>query len=200
MSRSQARAVRAAILLTALLALPGSVGAGTRIPVNSTDDATSPAANRIAAVTNIVHATNARLDRVIVAYPSDPCALVTEPTVLCSATEEVVSAYQDLYQSVACVLRGDPSDGLGDAVLIDADAFASDMSQSGIANQLASIATVLGNADDRLGGIRYPSPGPPDDPEIVGALGTLAETVQDGGGAAARWSGVVFPPNPVCPV
>jgi hypothetical protein len=84
-------------------------------------------------------------------------------------------------------------------VITDADAFASDMSQSGIANQLASIATVLDNADDRLGGIRLPNPGPPTDPEIVGALNTLAEALQDGGGEAARWSGVYFPPNPVCP-
>jgi hypothetical protein len=196
------RAARVATLLAILLALPDSVGAGTRIPVSSSDDATSPTANRIAAVTIIVYATNARLARVIVAYPPNPCAFVTEPTQLCSAAGAAVSAYDVLGQSVADACAGIPSDGSGAGFITDADAFASDTSLSGIANQLASIATVLGNADDRLASIRYPNPGPPGDPEAAALLALLAE-LATGDRIASAWLAVppnpIFPPSPICP-
>jgi hypothetical protein len=184
-----------ATLLVLMLALPGMAGAGSRIPVNSTDDTASPAANRIDAVTNIVLATNARLTRVMTAYPPNPCA---EISALCPAALSVVGAYSTLGHSVACALEAVYADGPGDAVITDADAYAADISTNGILNQLASIATVLGNADDRLGGIRVPNPGPPEAPEAA-ALNALALAIADGGSAAADWLGTEYPPNPCEP-
>src|SRR3990170_2512713 len=124
MRRTRVGAAAVAALLVVMVAVPGSAGADSRIPVSSVDDATSPVANRIAAVTNIISAT-------------------------------------------------------------------------GIANQLASIATVLGNADDRLGGIRVPDPGPPESPEAA-ALNALSVVVSEGGNAAGGWLGASFdyPPYP----
>lgn len=196
MRRTSIRAAAVAAMLAVAVVLPVAAGAGGRVPVDSVDDATSPTANRIAAVTNIVVATNARLDRVITAWPPNPC------TGICPVDDGFVAArvaYEALGQSVAEACAGSPGDGLGDAVITDADAFAADTSQTGIANQLLSIATVLGNADDRLGGIRVPNPGPPESPEMV-ALVALAEAVDLGGAAAAGWSGVLWPPNPCVPV
>ncbi len=192
---TRVRAAAIAALFLVVSASPAS--AGSRIPVNSTDDAASPAANRIAAVTNIVIATNARLTRVAAAFAPNPCADVTEPTTFCDAVIGVFFAYSALGQSVADACAGSPLDGPGDAVITDADAYATDMSAAGIVNQLASIATVLGNADDRLGGILIPSPGPPDSPEAA-VLSALSVAIFDGGSAAAGWLGGIFdyPPNP----
>lgn len=64
--------------------LPSGVGAGTRIPVGSVDDVGQPRANRTAAVSNIVVATNARVGRVINAMPRDPCAGTDPPACLSS--------------------------------------------------------------------------------------------------------------------
>ncbi len=201
MPRFRSRLALAAIGLPLALALPGAAGAGNRIPVSSVDDPTGPTANRIAAVTEIVKPTNARLVRVINAYPPNPCADLLEPTALCDNSEEVVSAYEALRQSVVEACDGRTAEGTGDTVVADADAYAGDTSMSGIANQLASIATVLGNADDRLRGIEMPNPGPPNTAEINGALNALAEAIDFGVTAATTWEvpEVEFPPNPVCP-
>lgn len=196
MRRTQTRAVALAALLALTLALPAAVGAGTRIPVNSTDDASSPTANRIAAVTNIVNATNARVLRVAAAYPRNPCNdLNPELLSMCLAAAGAVDAYSTLGQSVADACAAIPLSGPGDTVISDADAFASDTSTTGIANQFASIAMVLGNANDRLGGIRVPDPGPPD----LTALTALAAAVELGGTAAAGCIGTAWPPNPCTP-
>src|SRR3990172_1722257 len=143
MRRTRVGAAAVAALLVVMVAVPGLAGADSRIPVSSVDDATSPVANRIAAVTNIISATNARLARVITAYPPNSC---TEFCPVADGFIAALSAYN----------------ALGESVIADADAFAADTSATGIANQLASIATVLGNADDRLGGIRVPDSGPPE--------------------------------------
>lgn len=196
MPRTIPRVAVVATLLGLMMALPAVAGAGSRIPVNSTDDTGSPAANRIDAVTNIVVATTARLERVIAAHPPDPGAPEIGPVSF--GFLAVMGAYSTLGQSVACALEGVYADGPGDAVITDADAYAADMSTNGILNQLASIATVLGNADDRLGGIRMPSPGPPTTPEDA-ALAELAAAVDPGGLAAADWLGTFWPPNPCTP-
>jgi hypothetical protein len=194
--RKPIRAAVVAAMLTVVVALPSVAGAGNRIPVSSVDDATSPIANRIAAVTNIVNATNARLARVIAAWPPNPCAEITP---VCPASLTVVGSYSALGKSVAEVCGGTPGDGLGVAVISDADAFAGDTSTTGIADQLTSIATVLGNADDRLGGIHYPNPGPPSAPEAA-ALSALSVAIAAGGFAADGWIGYLggfnWPPNP----
>lgn len=100
-------------------------------------------------------------------------------------------------QFVVDACAADRLDGPGDAVISDADAFDADTRETGIANQLGSIATVLGNADDRLDGIVSPSPGPPDAPEAL-ALNALSEAIFDGGSAAVGLTGGDFdpPPNP----
>ena len=58
---------------------------------------------------------------------------------------------------------------------------------------------MLGNADDRLAGILYPSPGPPNSPEATAtALFALSLAVFDGGTAAGNLLEAVFdwpPPN-----
>jgi hypothetical protein len=198
MSRNRVRPAAMAALLALALALPAGAGAGNRIPVSSVDDATSSTANRIAAVTNIVVVTNARLDRVAITWPPNPCAGITEPTPLCTAAIEVVGAYSALGQAVADACAGIPLAGPGDAVISDADVYASDTTSAGIANQLASIRTVLGNATDRLGGIRIPDPGPPDGPEAA-ALNALSVAIFDGGTDAlglVGGGGFDFPPNP----
>jgi len=196
MRRTRVGAAAVAALLVVMVAVPGSAGADSRIPVSSVDDATSPVANRIAAVTNIISATNARLARVITAYPPNSC---TEFCPVADGFIAALSAYNALGESVAeaCASEGGPSDGLGASVIADADAFAADTSATGIANQPASIATVLGNADDRLGGIRVPDSGPPESPEAA-ALNALSVVVSEGGNAAGGWLGASFdyPPNP----
>jgi hypothetical protein len=188
-----------ATLIALMMALPGAAGADARIPVSSTDDTASPTANRIDAVTNIVIATNARLERVIAAHPPDPGAPEIGPVGL--AFIAALGAYSTIGQSVADACAGALLDGPGDAVITDADAFAADTSATGIANQLASIATVLGNADDRLGGILSPTPGPPEAPEAA-ALDALSVAIYEGGSAAAGWLGAGFdyPPNPCAAV
>lgn len=200
MRRTPVRAAAVAAMLTVAVVLPVAAGAGGRIPVDSVDDPASPTANRIAAVTNIVVATYARLERVIVAYPPNPCEGATELELapLCSSAVATLAAFSALGESVNDVCAGRALEGPGDVVIADADAFAGDSSATGIANQLGSIATVLGNADDRLGGIQLPNPGPPNDPAILGALYTLAEAVHVGEATAATWL-LAVPPNPVCP-
>lgn len=200
MRRTRVGAAAVAALLVVVVAVPASVGAGTRIQISSFDDATSPAANRIAAVTSIVDATNARLERVILAYtPNNPCTEIFSP--VCDGAYAALDAYSALGEYVyeVCTSDGGPSDGLGASVIADADAYAADTSATGIANQLASIATVLGNADDRLGGILTPDPGPPDAPELVAALNVLSVAISEGGSAADGWlggDGFDWPPNP----
>ena len=202
MSRTRARLAALAALLVLALTLPGGVGAANRVPVSSVDDATSPTANRITAVTNIVVATNARVDRVALAWPPNPCAVLAEPTALCTAAIEVVGAYSALGQAVVDACAGSPVVGPGDAVISDADTHAADTSSAGIANQLASITTVLGNANDRLGGIRLPSPVPPDGPEAA-ALNALSVAIFAGGTDAlglVGGGGFDYPPNPCSPI
>jgi hypothetical protein len=192
MYRTRSRTAGVVALLM-LLGAPGAVGADNRIPVDSVDDPTSPTANRIDAVTNIVLATNARLERVIAARPPNPC-LDTELTPVCYEATVVLIAYETIGRNIADVCAGGPADGLGASVITDVDAYATDTSSTGIANQLASIATVLGNADDRLGGIFVPPS--PITPEDATALSALSVAVYDGGSAAAGWLGADRPPNP----
>jgi hypothetical protein len=188
--------------LALALALPVGAGAANRIPVSSIDDSTSSTANRIAAVTNIVVASNARVDRVALAWPPNPCAGITEPSSLCTAALGVVGAYSALGQAVADACAGIPLTGPGDAVISDADIYAADTTAAGIANQLASIRTVLGDAGDRLGGITIPDPGPPDGPEAA-ALDALSVAIFEGGTDAldlVGGGGFDYPPNPCSPV
>ena len=196
MSATRVPPVVIAILLLLIVASAASAGTG-RIPISSVDDAASPTANRIDAVTQIVEATNDRLGRVASAFPPNPCASITEPTAFCDAAISAFFAYSALGQTVADACAGVPLDGPGDAVISDADAYAADMSPTGAANQLASITIVLGNADDRLGGIQIPTPGPPDAP-VATALNALSVAIIDGGTAAGGLTGGAFefPPNP----
>ena len=192
------QAMMIAVLLLLAAVSPAAAWTGTRIPVSSTDDVASPTANRIDAVTQIVEATNARLERVSSAWPPNPCVDLNPETLsFCLAAADVFAAYSALGQSVADACASEQLDGTGDAVITDADAFAADMSATGLANQLASIAVVLGNADDRLGGILSPEPGPPDAP-VATALNTLSVAIFDGGSAAGELLGAGFdwPPNP----
>lgn len=192
--RSRRAATALALLLLLGMTLPGVAGAGSRMPVSSSDDATSPTANRIAAVGNIVSVVNARLERVRAAYPPNPCAEITGA---CDAAYEALAAYQALAEAVADACAGNGAVGPGDAVITDADAYAADSSANGIAGQLGAIATVLGNATDRLRGINVPNPGPPE----IEALTALETLVGAGGTSAADWSaGEFFPPNPCTPL
>ena len=196
MRRTSIRAAVVAAILAIAVAIPGAAGAGNRVPVSSVDDLTSPTANRINAVTEIVNATNARVLRVAAAWPPNPCNdLNPELLSMCLAAGGAFAAYSTLGQSVADACAAIPLSGPGDTVITDADAFASDTSTTGIANQFASIATVLGNANDGLGGIRSPDPGPPE----LTALTALADAVESGGTAAAEFAGTAWPPNPCTP-
>ena len=199
MARTRARSsLIGALLLT--IALPGIAGAGARIPVNSVDDPGQPVANRVAAVENIVLATNARLGRVSTMLPNP--GPPGEPTLLVDAIIAAHLAYAALANDIVAVCNGRPIVGTGAATISDADGYATDTSQTGIARQVGSIATVLTNADRRLGRIFvppnpiYPEPGPPGAPTLA-ALGSLFVAVSEGDEALAEWLGV--PPNPVYP-
>ncbi|MDH4334676.1 MAG: hypothetical protein OEW24_05365, partial [Chloroflexota bacterium] len=150
-------------------------------------------ANRIAAVGNIASVVNARLERVRAAYPPNPCA---EINAACDAANEALAAYQGLAEAVADACAGSGAAGPSDAVITDADAYAADTSANGIAGQLGAMATVLGNATDRLRGISVPSPGLPD----IEALTALEGLVAAGGASAAGFWGEFFPPNPCRPL
>jgi hypothetical protein len=194
MRRTRVPVAVIAALLMLSVTLPAVAGAGGRIPVNSTDDPGQPIANRIDAVTNIVLATNARLERVVVAWPPNPC---TEIGPLCDSAYAALAAYEALGSSVDAVCSARPIDGAVRTTIADGDLYAADMTSNGIANQLASIAVVLGNADDRLGVI-FPSPAPPDAPTKA-ALDSLYEAISAGGtvaGALVFLDGYEFPPNP----
>jgi hypothetical protein len=194
MRRTRVPVAVIAALLVLSVALPGVAGAGGRIPVNSTDDPGQPIANRIDAVTSIVLATNARLERVVVAWPPNPCLEIGP---LCDSAFEALAAYETLGSSVDAVCRARTIDGAVRATIADGDLYAADMTANGIANQMASIATVLGNADGRLGVIS-PEPGPPDAPARA-ALQSLYAAISTGGTAAGGWvspDGILWPPNP----
>lgn len=184
-----------ATLLALSVALPGGAEAESRMPVNSTDDPGQPVANRIDAVTSIVLVTNARLERVRVAFPPNP--VCPELGQVCPSADSTLAAYEALGASVDAVCSARPIDGAARTTIADADLYATDMTATGLAYQLISIATVLGSADARLGVI-YPSPGPATAP-VEAALHSLYEAISAGGevaGALVYPDGVAWPPNP----
>jgi hypothetical protein len=59
------------------------------------------------------------------------------------------------------------------------------------------VPSVLGNADDRLGGILYPNPGPPNSPEATAtALSALSVAIYAGGSSDVLGGVFDWPPNP----
>jgi hypothetical protein len=81
-------------------------------------------------------------------------------------------------------------------------------SEAGVAGQHSAVASVLGNAANRLAGICVPNPGPPElpwapdpgppDAPVAAALNALSQAISTGGGTTAGWLGGAFdwPPNP----
>lgn len=165
-----------------------------RVSIFAGGDAGSPQAQRVDAVTNVVVAMNQRLERVIAAAPQNP---IVEPGPVADGFIAAYAAYSGLGQSVADVCAGVVSGSRTGDAIVDSDALAADMSATGIGNQLASIVTVLTNANDRLGAIFIPGAGPPEAP-VAAALRALSQEVFAGGSAAAGWLGGAFdfPPNP----
>jgi hypothetical protein len=198
MHRTRASAAVAAALLTLSLCIPGAVGAAGGAPADAANDPAETRASRIAAIARIVLAADARLERIILAYPPNPCALVTEPTGLCDAAVAVVAGYAAIGASVAEACGGSVQRAAGrPGTAADADAPAAASDASGTARRLAAIARVLRGADARLEAILPPGPVTPGSPE-ADALDGLSRAVHDGGRAAAGWIGGAFdwPPNP----
>lgn len=193
MHRTPIRTAVVAAMLTLALALPGAAGAATRVPA-------SPTVRQIVVVTAVVNGTNAWLDLVIAALPPNPCTPDPGPPEIdpvCLGFVGVLGAYEALGETVgdACVAR--PDDGLGDPVVTDAVAPASDLRTRLIVRQLNLITAVLGAANDRLIGILTPDPGPPE----IAALAALYDAV--GVGAVSvppvDLDGDLWPPNPCIP-
>jgi hypothetical protein len=87
--------------------------------------------------------------------------------------------------------------GTGDASLADSDVDASDLSATGLANQLSSVSRVLAEANGRL--VRILGSHPPSQiaPDVRGVLNTVRGHAEAGFGAiTTRLGDDVHPPSP----
>lgn len=184
-------ALAATVLGSAVLA--ATVSATDRIPVTSIDDTGASIANRIAAVDNVVVALDARLQRILGAYPPGPPVI--------PVADGLRAARQSLGTIVATVDSGlctqDAVIGTGDASLADGDVFASDASSTGLLNQLSSVRGVASEANARLIRIygSYP-PGPPTVEARAALIAVRIDAVAGFEGITNRLGDAVFPPSP----
>ncbi len=175
-----------------LLTAAGAV-ASERVPVRSVDDASLSIVNRIGAVDNVVTAMDARIDRVIGSLPEGhPPSPIFESLTATQASLDTVIATID-----ARLCSQDAIFGSGDASLADGDVFAEDRTANGLTYQLASVRTVLAEANGRL--IRVIGSMPPGPPvrEIEDALTAVRSSSATGFDAIAVRIGVdIHPPSP----
>ena len=187
---------RAAVVsLTVVFALGAAATAlgADRIPVSSVDNTDLSLVNRIGAVDHVVVAMDARIDRIIGAYPPGPP--VRELDDALTATQASLHTLIATIDNRLCSQDG--IIGPGDASLADSDVFAADQTKTGLTNQLSAVRTVLAEGTGRLvriGG-NYP-PGPPTF-ELDEALSAVRNSSAAGYDAiAVRLGGNLHPPSP----
>lgn len=205
MPGARARAATVAALLTLSLCIPGVAGAAgapgggaAGTPAAAPGDPGASLASRIASVTRIVVAADARLERIVAAYPPNPCAIVTEPTAQCDAAVAVLGGYAAIGESVALACGAPALRAAGrPSTATDAGVAAGGPGATALARRLAAIARVLRGADARLDAVLPPGPVSPGSPQAA-ALDALSRAAYAGGTTAASWIGGAFawPPNP----
>ena len=193
MTRFPARLVTVVSIVACVSLSAAGVAASDRVPVQSVDDASLPLGNRIGAVDNVVTAMDARIGRIIGALPAGhPPSPIIEGLTGTQASLHTLIATID---SRLC--SQDATYGSGDASLADGDVFASDLTSTGLTNQLGSVRTVLGEANGRL--VRIIGSLPPGPPvrEVEDALTAVRHSSAAGFDAIAIRIGVdIHPPSP----
>jgi hypothetical protein len=181
-----------AIVVGSVMLAP-TVAATDRIPVTSLDDTGASIASRIAAVDNVVVALDARLERIIGAFPAGPPVIPIADGL--RATRQSLGTIVGTVDSRLCTQ--DAVIGTGDASLADGDVFASDTSSTGLVNQLSSVRAVASEANARL--IRIYSsfpPGPPVDEVRTALLAVRSDAVAGFEAITSRIADAAFPPSP----
>jgi hypothetical protein len=185
----------AAVALVATLSLAtaaSALGATDRIPVSSTDNTSLSIVNRIGAVDNVVVAMNGRLDRILGnVLPEHPPAPIFE-------TRSSLGTLIGTIDAQLC--NTDGVIGTGDASLADSDLFASDLSTTGLDNQLTSVSRVLAEANGRLVRILGSHPPSPIAPDVQNAMSAVRSHAVAGFDAiSSRLGEAIHPPSPCSP-
>jgi len=185
----------AAVALVATLSLATAataLGATDRIPVSSTDNTSLSIVNRIGAVDNVVLAMNGRLDRILGSVlPEHPPAPIFEAR---SSLGTLIGTID------AQLCNTDGVIGTADASLADGDVFASDLSTTGLDNQLTSVSRVLVEANGRLVRILGSHPPSPIAPDVQNAMSAVRGHAAAGFEAITnRLGDAIHPPSPCTP-
>ncbi len=164
-----------------------------RIPVSSVDDPNLSLVNRIGAVDNVVVAMDARLGRILSALPEGyPPAPILESL---SATRSSLGTLIATVDTQLC--NTDGVIGSGDASLADGDVYASDVTATGLTNQLGSVRAVLAEANGRLIRIAGAFPAGPPVREVQAALTAVRASSAAGYEAITdRLGDAIHPPSP----
>jgi len=189
--------IRAIVIGVALsLVLAAAATADERFPVRSEDNTSQPLESRVTAIDTVLGPLGNRLERI--GLPPRPIDPELEGALVGLAEEAHVLAVD-----ANCFAAGVPiGTEVGATTIADEDAFASDASTSGLANQASAIATILTIADGRLVRIATDSfqadPGLPPSP-VRDALALVEADAFALAVGAAIIGGFELPPNPVCP-
>lgn len=188
------RAIVIGVVLTLVLAAAAT--ADERFPVRSADDTSQPLESRVAAIDAVLGPLGNRLERI--GLPPSPIDPGLEGALVGLAAEAHALAVD-----ANCFAAGVPiGTEVGATTIADEDAFASDASASGLANQASAIATILTIADGRLVRIATDSfqadPGLPPSP-VREALALVEADAFALAVDAATIGGFELPPNPICP-
>lgn len=187
------------LITVASLASIVSLGAGAnafgadRIPVSSVDDGNLSIVNRIGAVDNVVVAMDGRLGRIFSALPEGhPPGPILEGLI---ATRSSLGTLIATIDTQLCDQDG--VIGTGDASLADGDIYASDVTATGLANQLGSVRAVVAEANGRLVRIAgaYP-PGPPVREVQVALTDVRASSAAGFEAITDRLGDAIHPPSP----
>jgi hypothetical protein len=185
----------AAVAIVAILSLATAataLGATDRIPVSSTDNTSLSIVNRIGAVDNVVVAMNGRLDRIL------GSVLPLHPPAPIFVTRSSLGTLIGTIDAQLC--NTDGVVGTGDASLADGDVFASDLSTTGLDNQLTSVSRVLAEANGRLVRILGSHPPAPIAPDVQSALSAVRSHAAAGFEAITnRLGDEIHPPSPCTP-
>jgi hypothetical protein len=176
-----------------------SLGAGAnafgadRIPVSSVDDASLSLVNRIGAVDDVVVAMDGRLGRILAALPEG-----YPPSPIFESLTGARSSLGTLIATIDTQLcNTDGVIGSGDASLVDGDVYASDVTATGLTNQLGSVRAVLAEANGRLVRIAGAYPAGPPVREVQAALtGVRASAAAGFEAITDRLGDAIHPPSP----
>jgi hypothetical protein len=186
--------------LTSALVLMAAAPAGAeRLPISSRDDETAVLANRISAVADVVATMDGRLQRIQSATPPSP---ILPPSPIYPALLSVQDASAALLASAGGIACGTSraAAASGGESIADDDGRAEDTSSEGLVEQLGAVATVLGQANARLGGIAALVGQSPVPAELEAATAVWAQAAAIFNRTADLLANAVqVPPSPVCP-